>query len=341
MTTTCKTAILSLVIVFVFTSTFQFTSCKKGSISTACPDADTRPYIWKEVKQMGNGSFQTEWKTGTFPLALMPVKGANDHLWMPGQQAIWESADGLNWQKHDKADWGERISMIYVYFKDTLWMFGGMMYPNKKFMNDIWFSADGISWKQAPINAEWQPRKGHTIVVFKNKLWLFGGSNGVASDLSPNNFLNDIWSSEDGKHWTSEKASGEWFPREYPKVLVFNNALYMLGGQGYGDVLKSANGKDWTLITAKAEWNKRYDYGALVYDNKFWIFGGREEIPANAYNDIWCSEDGISWKNLTMCAPWTKRSAVNSVVFNNKIWLFSGKHTGAKDNWGGDIWTME
>lgn len=259
---------------------------------------------------------------------------------MPGQKAIWESVNGLNWQKYDKADWGERISMACVYFKDTLWMFGGMMYQERRFVNDIWFSADGINWTKASNNAEWQPRKGQTILTYKNKLWLFGGSNAVA-DLSPNSFLNDIWSSEDGMHWTLEKASAEWQGREYPQILMFNDILYMLGGQGHSDIWKSTNGKDWTLLTNESAWKQRYDQGTLVYDNKIWVFGGRDSNSTVAHNDTWYSEDGLIWKSQTLSAPWTERSGANSIVFNNKLWIFSGKHTGAKDNWGGDIWTME
>ena len=336
-----KMAFVSLIIVVVSTTAYQFTACQKEYISTACPDADTSPFVWNQAKEMGNGSFDSEWKPGTFPLGITPISGTNNHLWMPGQKAIWESSDGLNWQKYDKADWGERISIACVYFKDTMWMFGGMMYQSKEFMNDIWLAADGKNWIQNPDNAGWKPRKGHALVVFKNKLWLFGGSDGVAADLSPNSFLNDIWSSEDGKHWTLEKTSAEWPPREYPKTLVFKDTLYMLGGQGYSDVWKSANGKDWTMLTNTAPWGKRYDHGALVYDNKMWVLGGRAEISTTAFNDIWFSEDGVLWKNQTPCAPWTKRSAVQSIVFNDQLWLFSGKHTGSKDNWGGDIWTME
>lgn len=341
MHTISKTVATCFITAILLAAAIDITSCKKSYITTACPDANTGPYVWREAKGMGNGSFETEWRNGTFPLALMPVLSANNHLWMPGRTAIWESADGLNWQRHEKADWGERISMSYIYFKDTLWMYGGMMYQDRRFVNDIWFSADGKTWAKSPANGEWQPRKGQAVIVFKNKVWLLGGANGVASDLSSTSFLNDIWSSEDGKHWTLEKASAEWSPREHPKIVVLNDTLFMLGGQGYGDVWKSANGKDWTLVTAEAEWKKRYDHGALAYDNKVWVFGGRDEIPANAYNDIWSSEDGLTWENQTRCAPWSKRSAAHSIVFDNKVWLFSGKHTGARDNWGGDIWTME
>ena len=340
MTTQFRPAFFSLVIVFSTIIASRFTSCKKEYISSACPDANTGPYIWKQEKGMGNGSFQEEWKTGTFPLGITPLIDKNNLLWMPGRKAIWESADGLRWQKHEKADWGERISMSYTYFKDTLWMFGGMMYQSRTFRNDIWFSADGINWMQHPAMAEWRPRKGQTLVVFKSKIWLFGGSDGVATDLSPSSFLNDIWSSSDGKHWTLEKSSSEWSAREYPKIVLFHDILYLAGGQGNSDVWKSSDGKEWTLITNSVEWGKRYDHGVQVFDNKIWVFGGREEISTNAFNDIWYSENGESWNYQTQCAPWTKRSGANSIVFNNKLWIFSGKHTGSKDNWGGDIWTM-
>ena len=29
-----------------------------------------------------------------------------------------------------------------------------------------------------------------------------------------------------------------------------------------------------------------------------------------------------------------------TIVYKERLWIFSGKHTGAKDSWGGDIWTM-
>lgn len=340
MHTILKAAFTCFATVVILTGAFKATSCKKTYVSTACPDANTGPYLWHEAKSMGNGSFETEWKEGTFPLALMPVLDADNHLWMPGRQAIWESADGLSWQRHNKADWGERIGMTYAYFNNMLWMYGGMMYQEKKFVNDTWFSPDGKTWTKSATNGEWQPRKGQAIVVFKGKIWLLGGSDGVASDLSANSFLNDIWSSADGQHWTLEKATAEWAPRENPRVIVFKDTLFMIGGQGHADIWKSTNGKDWTLVSAEAAWKKRYDYGALMYDNKIWVFGGRAEISTTAYNDIWYTEDGITWENQTQCAPWTKRSAMHSIVFDNKVWLYSGKHTAARDNWGGDIWTM-
>jgi len=46
---------------------------------------------------------------------------------------------------------------------------------------------------------------------------------------------------------------------------------------------------------------------------------------------------GITWTEQTAAAPWGPRTP-RSVVFHDALWIFSGKHTGARDNWGGDVW---
>lgn len=299
-------------------------------------------YKWEQVLPFGNGSFQEEWKPGTFPLGITPMIAFHENLWMVGQKAAWFSSDGLRWTKQTKTDWGERISMAYVYYADKLWMFGGMKYQEKQFVNDVWFSADGINWQQGN-NAEWQPREGHKIIIFKNKLWLFGGAIEVLADRTPSKFLNDVWSSLDGLHWTEELHTAPWSPRDNPQVVVFRDTLYMLGGQGQADIWRSADGKNWSQLITEAGWQKRYDNGALVFDGKMWIFGGRDTSNNHntaAKNDVWFSDNGINWEQQTNHAPWTVRSGGTSVIFENKLWIFSGKHTGGRYNWGGDIWTM-
>lgn len=107
---------------------------------------------------------------------------------------------------------------------------GGLEYDDKEFLNDIWYSDDGYNWINAK-NAAWQPRGAHALIVFKNKLWLFGGANGITEDRGTNKFLNDIWSSEDGINWIEEVHTAPWAPRDYPRMLVFNDSLYMIGGR--------------------------------------------------------------------------------------------------------------
>lgn len=299
-------------------------------------------YMWKQVLPFGNGSFQEEWKPGTFPLGLTPLVAFGGTLWMVGQKAAWSSTDGITWAHHPKNDWGERISQKYVCFKDKLWMMGGMNYQERHVVNDLWSSADGTSWK--PVGrAAWQPRKGHTLVVFNEKLWLLGGAADIQPDFTARKLFNDVWSSTDGIHWTEETGAAPWSPRDSPHVVVFQDALYLLGGQGKADVWRSTDGKAWTQVTAAADWKERFDNGALVFDNKLWIFGGRDTTANHntaAKNDVWYSENGTNWIPQAEHAPWTVRSGGASVVFKDQLWLFSGKHTGGQHNWGGDVWAL-
>lgn len=306
------------------------------------PSVSPANYKWEQILPFGNGSFQEEWRPDTFPLGLKPMNMPDGSLLMLGQKAAWISTDGLHWGHHPKKDWGERIWMEYTFFKNKLWMFGGMKYNDRQVINEIWSSTDGIQWKQM-ANAPWHPRKGHSIVAFQGKLWLFGGAADISKDFVSNRLFNDVWSSEDGIHWKKEMEKSPWSSEESPTLIVFQNALYKLGGQGKADIWRSSDGKRWSQLVSEAEWKPRFANGALVFDNKLWVFGGYDTTAnhnTGAKNDVWYSPDGVQWTQQTEHAPWTVRSGGTSVVFKNKVWLFSGKHTNGKHNWGGDVWTM-
>ncbi len=298
-------------------------------------------FKWTQVAPPGSGTHQFEWKPGTYPSAICPLAGTNNDLWMIGQKNAWSSLNGIKWEAHDKYDWGEKISMAYVSFKNKFWVLGGMEYASNTFLNDIWSSSDGKNWNMTIEHAEWSPRKGHTVVEFENKLWLFGGAIGVDKDKSPNKYVNDIWSSTDGIRWTNVLEACPWVARDNPRILAFKGKLWMVGGQGHSDIWSSSDGKNWTQSESDVPWKGRYDYGALVYDNLIWVFGGRDSDPRNAYRDVWYSIDGSHWRLQTDNAPWSPRSGGNSVVYKDKLWLYGGKHTGHEDSFSGDIWTME
>lgn len=300
-------------------------------------------YKWEQVLPFGNGSFQEEWQPGTFPLGIKPLALPEGNLLMIGQKATWSSTNGLHWVHRPKNNWGERIWMDYAYFNNKLWMFGGMKYQAREVVNDIWFSADGLNWKQLNNPAAWSPRKGHSIMAFQGKLWLFGGAADVTKDFISKQIFNEVWSSQDGVHWTKEMNTAPWIPEESPTMIVFRDALYKIGGQGKADVWRTTDGKHWNQLLSEAAWKPRYSNGTLVFDNKLWVFGGydtTENHNTGAKNDVWYSTDGVQWNQQTEHAPWTVRSGSTSIIFKNKLWIFSGKHTGGKHNWGGDVWTM-
>jgi hypothetical protein len=230
---------------------------------------------------LGSGGFpaspgsqdQPLWQPGRFPLTLTPRLAFDDELWMTAQTLTYSSPDGLTWTQHDKTDWGERIYQAITYFKGKLWLFGGLDYQARTFLNDVWSSSDGITWTKEGT-AAWTPRGAQTVVVHHDQLWLFGGANHVAQDRSTDQFLNDVWVSDDGLTWTQVTDAAAWPPRDYPGVIVFNDQLYVVGGQGHTDVWRTSNGKDWTPLVAQAPWGPRHGAAQVVFDGKLWVLGG-------------------------------------------------------------------
>jgi hypothetical protein len=346
-----RARIFVLLLVLVCACKEEPISCPPDSMDTIpCPlnSMDTSGACWERTAPLGSGAFPEEWRPGTFPLGLMPIRAFRDELWMIAQTSSWSSADGLSWTRHDKDDWGARIGQAYAFFNDQLWMFGGLEYESRSVLKDVWRSTDGSHWEHAG-DAAWPAREGQTVVAFKNKLWLFGGAVHVAEERSPDQFVNDVWTSEDGVQWTQVTAAAPWPAMDYPRVLVFQDALYLLGGQGHADLWRSADGVQWTQLAPQAAWGARYDQGATLFDGRLWIYGGEPAprevrhpgVAIHALNDIWYSADGVTWLRQAEHGPWSPRTGMTSVVFNDTLWMFSGKHTGACDNWGGDIWTMK
>ena len=344
------------VAILVCLATLVSFACSRGHDATSstaagpatCPPADRETFstCWELAAPLGSGGFPPEqgssdspkWAPGRWPLTLEPVIGFHGDLWMMSQTHAWSSRDGLHWTHYPKTDWGERISQAYAFFSGRLWMFGGLRYSDRVPRNDIWSSTDGATWTNTG-SADWSPRKGQTIIVFRNKLWLFGGADKVKQDFSTIHTLDDVWSSDDGLHWTQRTAAAAWSPREGARVVVLKDALYLVGGEGQADVWRSEDGVNWTQVSAEAEWKPRYAYGVAAFGDKLWVYAGYKGRSTNAMNDIWYSTDGKTWVRQAEHAPWAPRLP-RTIVYKDKLWIFSGKHTGGKDSWGGDIWTM-
>jgi hypothetical protein len=315
----------------------------------ACPLSaqDASGACWELVRPYGSGAFPDQWRPGKFPLGLVPLVAFGDQLWMIGRRSSYSSSDGLTWQAHAKDDWGERIGEAHVFFRGQLWTLGGLAYESRVFLNDVWRSPDGARWEQVGP-AAWPGRENPTVVVFRDRLWLLGGAVRVDENRGPVGFVNDVWRSDDGLAWTQVTAAAPWPASDHPRVRVFQDALYLVGGQGHAQVWRSSDGESWTRLTERAPWADRYDQGVQVFDGRLWVYGGepaprqvrRAGTVVQAFNDIWYSEDGVSWHRQADHGPWTPRSGGHSVVFRDRLWVFSGKHTGAADNWGGDLWTM-
>jgi hypothetical protein len=228
----------------------------------------------------------------------------------------------------DSAGWSGRSGHASVVFDDKIWIFGGLYYG---YINDVWYSTDGVNWTQAIDSVSWSRRVSHTSVIFDNKIWVLGGND-------RNRVRNDVWYSSDGVNWIQATHSAGWSARDGHSTVVFDNKIWVLGGWDYSgkrnDVWYSVDGNNWTQATISAGWSARAVFTSVVFDNKIWVFGGLDE-GGSRNNDVWYSADGVNWTQATASAEWINRVGHTSVVFDNKIWVLGGEYIEGSLN---DVW---
>jgi hypothetical protein len=193
------------------------------------------------------------------PRALHYTLVFDDKIWVIGGQTmpafspskeifyrdVWNSADGKNWKRVQPKEpyWSPR-GMIggSVVFKGRMWILGGGTYDTpttktRQFYNDIWSSADGVTWTRHVKAAPWHPRQYHDVAVFDGRMWVLEGYHRKSGNR------NDVWHSADGVKWEQVPRT-PWKPRHAASVFVFNNALWMVAGNNMqSDV--------WKLVRVK------------------------------------------------------------------------------------------
>ncbi len=175
------------------------------------------------------------------PRVLHHTVAFRDRIWVMGGQTlpqfapapeafhndVWSTVDGKTWSKVlDRAPWAPR-GMIggTAVLNGRMWILGGGTYDTpqspRRFYNDVWSSADGVTWERHLEHAPWSPRQYHDVAVFDGRLWVLEGWNGGNR--------NDVWHSGDGVHW-EELPGTPWAPRHAASVFVHGDALWVVAG---------------------------------------------------------------------------------------------------------------
>ena len=182
----------------------------------------------------------------------------------------------------------------------------------------------------------WQPRSGHKMVVFNDTLVIAGGMYGFDKHF----FFSDVWSSQDGYAWSRAETHTAGFSRRHLHgFLVFNEALWVLGGQGgiyYHDVWRSEDGAAWEEITSAASWSPRRGMACVVHADRLFLLGG--EGLSGPYNDIWKSADGEAWESVTAGIRWEPRWEHAAVSFDGMLYILGGASEIGVRN---DVWRSE
>ncbi|GAA4308405.1 Kelch repeat-containing protein [Compostibacter hankyongensis] len=212
---------------------------------------------------------------------------------------VWSSKDGVHWKlKTKQATWTPRLAAALIVFKGKLWLLGGTedyyFGDAKSLKNDVWYSSDGKNWKLATGHAPWSPRAYLQAAVLNGKLYIFGGGNYVPEYHA----RNDVWSTEDGVHWTEVCHQAPWHERIWFSSVVYRNCIWVMGGwsndpsKNWSDIWYSKDGKDWKELKPAVTWQARHEASAFVFDDKIWIAGGN---TPPLVNDIWSLKLPKDW----------------------------------------------
>ncbi|MEM7374741.1 MAG: hypothetical protein AAF587_39480 [Bacteroidota bacterium] len=149
------------------------------------------------------------------------------------------------------------------------------------------------------------------------------------------------------------ETTAPWTGRSNHTALVFNNKLWVLGGNPCcggrkNDVWSSEDGINWTEETASAAWAPRAVHTSVVFDGKMWVLGGNSSYSSGSeFSDVWYSEDGVNWTLAVDNAPFQGRYNHEMLVYDDKMWIIGGrdvnKSYSAKQIWNssdGVNWTL-
>ena len=208
----------------------------------------------------------------------MYVLGGNDGSL---KNDVWSWAEGEeNWLLVTvTAAWTARQSHQAVSHNGRLYVLGGKDANGNR--NDVWSSADGITWREdkantlKDANVGWTARWLYKAVSHNGRLYVLGGNDGGRR--------NDVWSSLDGRSWVEEKGNNNvfWAKRGRYQALSRDGLLYVLGGNAGSlrkDVWSSSDGKSWSIETAAAGWGAREYHQVLAFPPNLVLSGTSETI---------------------------------------------------------------
>ncbi len=229
---------------------------------------------------------------------------------------VWRSSDGIEWEQlTEDAGWEGRAGLRAVTYKEELYIFGGSVNddssitptgPLRIYFNDVWKSADGVTWTEMTPEAPWEKRAGAVVVVKGDFMFLLGGEAGFICAPEPCEppYFNDVWRSSDGATWELVTDSAGWSPRPGHQCAVVSDTIVCFGGFGLDenprDVWISSDGATWEQVS-DSPWNAtaseevKYDFEAFSLDGAIYTFGGDRETfdtedPENYLrvdNDVW------------------------------------------------------
>ncbi len=210
-----------------------------------------------------------------------------------------------------------------------------------------------LNWECIQEDAGFSNRIDLAATSFNGALWVSGGYD--ISQFSKDPYMEDLWTSSDGINWTCVSDNAPWKGRRGHEMLVFNGAMYIMGGftvdekTGYreyrNDIWKTTNGTDWEELCDSAEWAPRFQHSIVEADlgdgSFLYLIGGagmQDNVSGRYamkyYNDVWKSEDGVTWTEIITSEDFGMRSDAGVAYDNNtgRLIVYGGLHSAGFDD---------
>jgi len=267
----------------------------------------------------------------------------------------------------DDASFPGRDGAGALVYDNRMWLIGGWNPGDKKTNpihsdcnNEVWSSADGISWSLIKPNThlddsfdpttDWEARHTAGYVVYQDKMWIVGG------DPLLGHYQFDVWNSSDGINWrrVNQGRPVPWGPRVLHYTFVFQGRIWILGGQTlpqfapadeifYSDIWNTVDGICWDKVEMTEPFSpcRGMIGGSAIFNDRIWLLGGGTyETPAHpqytCLNDVWSSADGKAWERHIEHAPWRGRVYHDVAVFDDRLWVMEGHDLHGKNM--NDVW---
>lgn len=211
---------------------------------------------------------------------------------------VWRSCDdGMSWTQTNKEAWPVRAGLAATTFNGEMVVAGGCFKNSKgrrDFYNDVWSSADGVTWTELTPSASWSGRSGPRLVVLNEMLFLVAGERGFTDDTQ----LSSVYASKDGAEWALVTDSPLYTPRSGHGVVVQDNKMVLIAGwPELHDLYSSTDGKNWELLRNDT-WGcgsmscGKYDFWSLTHKGSIYTLGGSGATSTfgKLYQDTWIIE---------------------------------------------------
>ena len=266
------------------------------------------------------------------------VMGGRRVFFSDGSSDVWSSADVEDWrQVTASADWTNRELYQAVSHNGKIYVMGGEI-GTQIYLNDVWSSVDGKNWSFEG-NAGWSKRRGFQAVSHNGKIYVLGGYGIVG--IASREYLNDVWSSVDGKNWSSE-GNADWLTRERFQAVSHNGTIYVLGGEDdagdRNDVWSSVDGASWEKEPAVG-WAVRNSHQAVSHNGTIYVLGGVSGgNNGSRKHDVWSSVDGKTWEQKTAAAAWSARFGHQVLSRDGRMYVLGGNHSQSL-RYNNEVWS--